>query len=71
MPPATVSGECTVAGNTTAFRPNITLVIEPDVAHQIVNTSTEEMKLVAALGTAPVRVKTADGKPLPVPWEAP
>ena len=31
----------------------------------------EEMKLVAALSMASVRVKTAEGKPLPVPWEAP
>ena len=65
------SGECTVAGKTTGFGPNSTLIIEPDAIHQIVNTSNEEMQLVAALGMAPVRVKTADGEPLPVPWEAP
>ena len=65
------SGECTVAGDTTGFGPDSTLIIGPDVVHQIVNTSNEEMKLVAALGMAPVRVKTAGGEPLPVPWEAP
>jgi len=53
------------------FGPDSTLVLQPDVVHQIVNTSDEEMKLVAALGMAPVRVKTADGVALPVPWEAP
>ena len=67
----TGSGECTVRGQTSKFGPNSTLIIEPDVVHQIVNTSTEEMKLVAALGMAPVRVKTADSEPLPVPWDAP
>lgn len=65
------SGECTVAGKTSKFKPNSTLIIEPDIVHQIVNTSAEELKLVAALGMAPVRVKTADGEPLPVPWDAP
>jgi mannose-6-phosphate isomerase-like protein (cupin superfamily) len=65
------SGECTAGGESFAFGPNSTLILEPDVVHQIVNTSEEEIKLVAALGMAPVRVKTADGAALPVPWEAP
>lgn len=65
------SGECTASGKTTAFGPQTTLIVEPNVVHQIVNTSQEDMKLVAALGMAPVRVKTGDGDPLPVPWEAP
>lgn len=65
------SGQCTVGDETVAFGPNSTLIFEPDVVHQIVNTSKVEMKLVAALGMAPVRVKTADGAALPLPWEAP
>ena len=65
------SGTCTVAGKTTTFGANSTLILEPDVVHQIVNTSDVDMTLVAALTMAPVRVKTADGQPLPVPWEAP
>jgi len=65
------SGTCTVDGETFAFGPNSTLILEPDVVHQLVNTSDEELRLVATLGMAPVRVKTADGAPLPVPWEAP
>jgi mannose-6-phosphate isomerase-like protein (cupin superfamily) len=65
------SGECTVAGVTSEFGPNTTLIIEPDVVHQIVNTSTEDLRLVAVLGMAPVRVRTAEGERLPVPWDAP
>ncbi|WP_203301027.1 cupin domain-containing protein [Marinobacter sediminum] len=65
------SGTCTVGGETFSFGPDSTLVLESDTVHQIVNTSDEEMKLVAALGMAPVRVKTGDGEPLPVPWQAP
>lgn len=67
----TGSGTCTVGDRTYAFGPNSTLVLEPDVVHQIVNTSAVEMKLVAALGMAPVRVRHADGAALPVPWQAP
>lgn len=67
----TGSGTCTVGDRTYAFGPNSTLVVEPDVVHQIVNTSGVEMKLVAALGMAPVRVRDADGAALPVPWQAP
>ncbi|MCK9990388.1 MAG: cupin domain-containing protein [Rugosibacter sp.] len=65
------AGTCTVRGEVFTFGSNSTLVLEPDVVHQIVNTSDEEMRLVAALGMAPVRVKTADGAALPLPWEAP
>ena len=67
----TGSGECTVGGKTTPFGPNTTLILEPDVVHQIVNTSNHDMKLIAALGMAPVRVKTGEGDALPVPWDAP
>jgi len=67
----TGSGECTVGGKATTFGPNTTLIVEPDVVHQIVNTSNDDMKLIAALGMAPVRVKTGEGDALPVPWDAP
>jgi mannose-6-phosphate isomerase-like protein (cupin superfamily) len=65
------SGECAIAGKTSKFGPNSTLIIEPDIVHQIVNSSAEEIKLIASLGMAPVRVKTDNGSPLPVPWDAP
>ncbi len=65
------SGTCTVGEQQYQFGPNSTLILQPDVVHQIVNTSAEEMHLVAALGMAPVRIKTATGASLRVPWEAP
>lgn len=63
------SGKLTVEGETSDFGPNSTLVIPADAIHQIVNSGDEEMHLVAALGMGPVRVRTAEGAPLPVPWE--
>lgn len=67
----TGSGTCSVGDRTFGFGPNSTLILEPNAVHQIVNTSNEEMHLVAALTMAPVRVTTAGGEPLHVPWEAP
>jgi quercetin dioxygenase-like cupin family protein len=63
------SGRLTVAGRDTDFGPNSTLQIPRDVIHQIVNTGTEDMFIVAALGQAPVRVCTADNEHMPLPWQ--
>ena len=63
------SGQVTIEGVTTEFGPNSTLRIPVDAVHQIVNTGTEDMFLVAALGQAPVRVCTADNQHMPLPWQ--
>lgn len=65
------SGRVIVEGEASDFQANSTLIVPPDVVHQLVNTGSEDMVLVAALGTAPVRVRTASGEALPVPWQAP
>lgn len=65
------SGQITIDQETTDFGPNSTIVVAPDVVHQLVNTSDQEIHLVSALGMAPVRAKTADGDPMPLPWQAP
>ena len=64
------AGQCTINGKVSNFGPNSTLQIPPDAIHQIVNTGTEDMFLVAALGQAPVRVCTADNQHMPLPWQA-
>src|SRR6266705_2458724 len=65
-----VSVRITIEGVDTDFGPNSTLQIPSDVVHQIVNTGTEEMFLIAALGQASVKVRTADNQPIPLPWQA-
>lgn len=62
-------GECTVAGRMHSISADTTLIIEPDHAYQVVNTSNEPMRLVAALGTTPVQARGADGTLLHLPWE--
>jgi quercetin dioxygenase-like cupin family protein len=64
------SGQCTINGVTAEFGPNSTLQIPSDAIHQILNTGTDDMFLVAALGQAPVRVCTADNQHMPLPWQA-
>jgi mannose-6-phosphate isomerase-like protein (cupin superfamily) len=64
------SGQITIEGVTTSFGPNSTLQIPSDAVHQIINTGTEDMFLVAALGQAPVRVCTAENQHMPLPWQA-
>lgn len=64
------SGQVTVEGKTVDFGPNSTLIVPPDVIHQIVNTGEEDMHLIAALGMSPVKVRTAEDTPLPLPWDA-
>ena len=65
------SGRVIVEGEASDFQANSTLIVPPDVVHQLVNTGSEDMVLVAALCTAPVRVRTASGEAIPVPWQAP
>ncbi|MFV8750978.1 cupin domain-containing protein [Nannocystaceae bacterium ST9] len=62
-------GQLTIEGETREFGPASTLIIPHDAIHQIVNTGDVPMELVAALGMGPVRVRTAEGDPLPVPWQ--
>jgi quercetin dioxygenase-like cupin family protein len=65
------SGRLTLEEEVSDFHANSTLIVPPDAVHQLVNTGREDLVLVAALGAAPVRVRTATGDPLPVPWQAP
>lgn len=65
------SGQLTLEDEVSDFQANSTLILPADAVHQLINTGREDLVLVAALGTAPVRVRTATGDPLPVPWQAP
>jgi len=57
------SGQLTIEEEELDFGPNTTLIVPPDAVHQLVNTGEEPMFLIAALGKAPVEVRTARGEP--------
>jgi quercetin dioxygenase-like cupin family protein len=65
------SGRLIVGGEVSDFEAESTLILRPDVVHQLINIGDRDLVLIAALGIAPVRVRTATGEPLPLPWEAP
>jgi mannose-6-phosphate isomerase-like protein (cupin superfamily) len=63
-------GECRYEDKVLPFKADESLVIPRDVVHQICNTGQEDLYIMATLGMAPVEVRTADGAPLPLPWDA-
>jgi mannose-6-phosphate isomerase-like protein (cupin superfamily) len=67
----TSTGEVVIDGTTESLNSDTTLIVPPNVVHQITNTGKEPMHLIGALGMAPVRVYTAEGERLPLPWDAP
>ena len=67
----TGTGEVVINGTTQALSPDTTLIVPPNVIHQIINTGQEPMHLIGTLGMAPVRVYDADGQRIPLPWDAP
>jgi mannose-6-phosphate isomerase-like protein (cupin superfamily) len=64
------SGQVTIEGEETRFGPNSTIIVPRDAVHQLVNSGAEEMFLIGALGVTPVRVTTAEGETISLPWQA-
>jgi mannose-6-phosphate isomerase-like protein (cupin superfamily) len=64
------SGTLTINGEESQFGPNSTLIIPADAVHQIVNSGTTPLVIVAALSMAPVAVRHADNQAMPLPWQA-
>jgi mannose-6-phosphate isomerase-like protein (cupin superfamily) len=64
------SGTLTINGEESQFGPNSTLIIPADAVHQIVNSGTTPMVIVAALSMAPVAVRHADNQAMLLPWQA-
>ncbi|MSR15795.1 MAG: cupin domain-containing protein [Gammaproteobacteria bacterium] len=63
-------GECRFEDKVLAFKADETLVIPSSVVHQICNTGDQDLNIVATLAMSPVRVRSAEGAPMPLPWDA-
>lgn len=62
-------GMCQFDDHEIQFKADDTLMIPPDVPHQIINTGTVDLNIMATLSMSPVRVEAADGTPMPLPWD--
>ena len=61
--------ECHYEGKTVTVNADESLLIPSSVVHQICNAGDEALSIMATLAMAPVKVKTADGAPMPLPWD--
>ena len=64
------SGVCKFEDRVLPFAADQTLVIPPNVVHQICNDGSEDLHIIATLAMSPVKVETADGAPMALPWYA-
>ena len=63
-------GALVIDGVAHPFAADSTLVIPPNVDHQIVNTGTVPLACTAAFSVSPVAVFLPDGQALDLPWES-
>ena len=64
-------GECRMPGRIEPFGPDATLIVDSDAVHQLANTGSEPLELLAAMGMTPVTALDATGHPLELPWVTP
>jgi mannose-6-phosphate isomerase-like protein (cupin superfamily) len=62
-------GEVAIEDKREPFAADCTLILSPRVVHQITNTGSENMKLVAWLSESPGRVFLPSGDQLALPWD--
>jgi mannose-6-phosphate isomerase-like protein (cupin superfamily) len=65
------SGHITIAGERIDFGSGTTLTVPPKVIHQIVNSGSENVLLIAVLSETPARVFGQDGNLIALPWQEP
>jgi len=64
------SGQFSIDEKTIEFGPNSTLIIPQDIVHQLTNSGTEEIALIASFSSTPAKVFTTDGEELVLPWQS-
>lgn len=61
-------GEVHLAGKVHVFGPEQTVLLPPDVPHQIFNTGELPLEMMAVFSATPVGVRLPDGSALELPW---
>lgn len=63
-------GEVHIQGRVHAFGPQQTVVLPPDVVHQIFNVGDAPLEMTAVFAATPVPVTLPDGTALELPWRS-
>jgi mannose-6-phosphate isomerase-like protein (cupin superfamily) len=61
-------GELHIDGRIQQFGSDTTIVVPPNVPHQIINVGNEPLELLGVLSVSPVVVTLPDGRPIDLPW---
>ena len=64
------TGALHIAGQVHPFGAQQTLVVPPNVDHQIVNIGEEPLQFVAVFSMSPVQAVFPDGDPIALPWRS-
>ena len=62
-------GTLLLDGREHAFKAGDTVIVPRNALHQICNTGSGTLQLLAAFAAAPVQVELPDGTPLALPWQ--
>ena len=63
-------GEARIDGEVQAFGPDTTVVLPRQRMHQLVNTGTEPLELLAVFAATPVDTRLPDGQEITLPWRS-
>jgi mannose-6-phosphate isomerase-like protein (cupin superfamily) len=63
------AGVCRCGEDEFEFAEDDTLVIPPNIVHQICNTGDTDLYIMATLAMAPVKVETESGEVMELPWD--
>jgi mannose-6-phosphate isomerase-like protein (cupin superfamily) len=61
-------GELHAGGRVHRFGPNATVVLPKEQDHQLFNTGSGPLELIAVFGATPVHTVLPDGAPIDLPW---
>ena len=64
------SGRLSIDEKAIEFGPNSTLIIPSDIVHQLLNSGSDEIFLIASFSSTPAKVFTPDGEELALPWQS-
>ena len=64
------SGQLLIDRKVIDFGPNSTLIIPQNIVHQLANSGTEEIVLIASFSSTPAKVFTPEGEELILPWQS-